>query len=87
MPEQAKETKGTEHQNAEPRPTSRHLREFADRKAGDQGVVLQPVGSHETNPFTPQDNPLAASPKPADSGPRVPKPSGSTTGQDGAEGG
>jgi len=28
---------------------------FYERKAGDQGILLRPVGSHQTDPFTPQD--------------------------------
>jgi hypothetical protein len=86
MPEQAKETRGTEPQDARPKPASRRLKEFADRKAGDQGVVLQPVGSHETNPFTPQDNPLASPTTPRESSPHTPSPPSSSTGQDSAEG-
>lgn len=31
------------------------LRESFSGKSGDQGVFLKPVGSHDTDPFVPQD--------------------------------
>lgn len=42
-----------------------HLSESLKGNAGDQGVVLRPVGSLQTNPFTPQDAHPSANSQPA----------------------
>ena len=69
-------------------PQTQVVRITEERKAGDQGIILQAVGTHETDPFAAQDGGPAgqseASP-PAVQAPVVPDASDSSTPQGGSE--
>jgi hypothetical protein len=50
--------KGSDNDQPSPDNRSVQLSEYAHKKAGDQGILLKPLGSHDTDPFVSQDPPL-----------------------------
>ena len=63
MSEETKETS-----ESKPVPQTETARELAEKEAGDQGLLIQTRGTHDTNPFP---SPIVT--PPADNGPSSPE--------------
>lgn len=89
MPSQTEEPTSSSPTSKDPKAGETDLQLSESAKAGDQGILFPPMGSHETNPFArPRSDPASESPSStstADS-PQAPDSPVSSAGQGNAGG-